>query len=73
MYELWAKKRPVEGRGFPYEFICSFTDENYKFTAVDKLDRDTYQEALVVRDHGYVFYVEFEKPMVYKKKPYIEK
>ena len=70
MFELWAKKRPVNGRGFPYEFIFNFSDENYKYTAMDTLDRSIYQEALIVRraEHSCVMYREFEKPMVLKKK-----
>lgn len=70
MFELWAKKRPVDGRGFPYEFIFNFSDESYKYTAMDTLDRSIYQEALIVRsaDHSCVMYREFEKPMVLKKK-----
>lgn len=70
MFELWAKKRPVDGRGSPYEFIFDFSDENYKYTAMDTLDKSIYQEALIVRsvDHSCVMYKEFEKPMVLKKK-----
>lgn len=70
MFELWAKKRPINGKGFPYEFIFNFNDESYKYTAMDTLDRSVYQEALIVRsiDHSCVMYSEFEKPMVLKKK-----
>ena len=28
VFELWARKRAVNGRGFSYEFICSFDNEN---------------------------------------------
>ena len=64
MFELWARKRPVDGRGFPYEFIFNFNDESYKYTAMDTLDRSIYQEALIVSsvDHSCVMYSEFEKP-----------
>ena len=62
MFELWAKKRPVDGRGFPYEFIFNFNDESYKYTALDMLDRDVYQEAMVVRGNDCIMYVELEKP-----------
>lgn len=24
MYELWAKRRPINGRGYPYEWITNF-------------------------------------------------
>ena len=81
MFELWARKRPIDGKGFPYEFIFNFNDESYKYTAIDTLDRSIYQEALIVRsvDHSCVMYSEFEKPMVlrknnrhYKCKKYLE-
>ena len=61
MFELWAKKRPVDGIGYPYEFIFSFNDESYKYTALDMLDRDVYQEAMVVRGNDCIMYVELEK------------
>lgn len=67
MYQLWAKRRPVEGVGFPYEFIFSFNDEDYKYTAIDQLDRSVYQEAMVVLNNNCVAYVEFEKPMILGK------
>ena len=66
MYELWAKKRPVEGRGFPYEYIFKFINEEYKYTAIDKLDRSIYEEAMIIRDNACILYVEFEKPFVYR-------
>ena len=62
MFELWARKRPVDGIGYPYEFIFSFNDESYKYTALDMLDRDVYQEAMVVRGNDCIMYVELEKP-----------
>jgi hypothetical protein len=62
MFELWARKRPVDGVGYPYEFIFSFNDESYKYTALDMLDRDIYQEAMVVRGNDCIMYVELEKP-----------
>ena len=70
MFELWARKRPVEGRGFPYEFIFNFNEESYNYTAMDILDRSIYQEALIVKsvDNSCVMYREFEKPMVLRKK-----
>lgn len=62
MFELWARKRPVDGVGYPYEFIFNFNDESYKYTALDMLDRDIYQEAMVVRGNDCIMYVELEKP-----------
>ena len=66
MYELWAKRRPVEEKGFPYEFIFDFYDESYKYSALDTLDKNIYQEAMVVKDNDCIVYVEFEKPYAYK-------
>lgn len=67
MYQLWAKRRPVEGKGFPYEYITSFTNIDQRFYITDQLDRDIYQECLVVTKDSCVFYREFDKPMVLKK------
>ena len=67
MYELWAKKRPVEGKGFPFEYITSFSNIDQRFYITDQLDREIYQECLVVTKDICVFYREFEKPMVLKK------
>ena len=61
MYELWAKKRPVNGKGFPYEFIMEFSNVDYSYTALDKLDRDIYQEALVVVGDRCILSVEWDK------------
>ena len=67
MYELWARKRPVDGKGFPFEWIFNFDNEQYKFTALDTLDRDIYQEALIIKDNSCIMSVEWEKPFVKKK------
>ena len=67
MFELWARKRPVDGIGYPYEFIFSFNDESYKYTALDMLDRDIYQEAMVVRGNDCIMYVELEKSYIKRR------
>lgn len=67
MYELWARKRAVNGVGSPYEFIFSFENEEYKYSALDTLDREIYQEAMVLRDNSCVMYVEWDKPLVKRK------
>ena len=67
MYELWAKKRPIEGRGYPYEFITWFYNEDMKYCLTDKLDRNIYMECMVVKDNRCIFYREFEKPLIFKK------
>lgn len=68
MFQLWAKKRPIEGKGSPYEFIFSFDNEDYKYTAIDTLDRSIYEEAMIVMDQDCILYVEFEKPLVLRRK-----
>ena len=65
--ELWARKRPIEGRGQPYEFIFEFNDTNYSYTAIDTLDKNIYQECMIIDNNECVMYVEFEKPYVKKR------
>ena len=64
MFELWARKEEET-----YHFICSFSNENCKYTVVDMLDENVYKEAIVIRksDRNCVLYKEFEKPKVLKK------
>ena len=66
MYELWAKKRPIEGRGSPYEFITSFEREEQKYYLTDQLDRSIYMECMVVKNNRLIFYREFELPYTLK-------
>ena len=66
MYFLWARRRPVEGIGSPYEFITSFEREEQKYYLTDQLDRSIYMECMVVKDNRCVFYREFENPYTYK-------
>lgn len=66
MYEVWAKRRPVEGKGFPFEYITSFSNIDQIFYITDQLDRSVYMDCMVVKDNQYVFYRELEKPYVYK-------
>ena len=66
--QLWARKRKVEGRGQPYEFIFEFNDINYSYTAIDTLDKNIYQECMVIgNDNQCIVYVELEKPYVKKR------
>ena len=67
MYSLWARKRSINGVGFPYEFIFDFYDESYKYSALDTLDKNIYQEAMVVRGNDCIMYVELEKPYMKRK------
>lgn len=66
MYELWAKKRLKEGRGYPYEFITSFYDINEKYYMTDQLDRSIYEECMVIENNRLIFYREFQKPLTRK-------
>lgn len=66
MFELWARKRSVDGVGSPYTKIFSFENEDYKYTAIDSLDRSIYQECMVMRDKECILYVPLNKPMVKK-------
>ena len=61
MFELWARRRPIDGKGFPFEFIFNFDNEDYCFTALDTLDRDIYQEALIVKEQRCIMSVEWEQ------------
>ena len=65
MFELWARKRPVNGVGSPFQWICNFDYEPNKFYMIDQLDREIYQEAMVVEGERLVLYREF--PKIYKK------
>ena len=65
--QLWARKRKIEGRGQPYEFIFNFEDEKYSYTAIDTLDKNIYQECMIIDNNECVMYVELEKPYVKKR------
>lgn len=67
MYSLWARKRPIEGRGQPYEFIFNFEDERYSYTAIDTLDKNIYQECMIIDNNECIMYVELEKPFIKKR------
>ena len=66
MFELWARKRAVNGIGSSYEFIFNFDNESYKYSALDTLDKSIYQEAMVTSGNDCIMYVELEKPMTKK-------
>ncbi len=67
MYSLWARKRLIDGKGFPYEFIFDFKDESFKYTALGKIDKNVYQEAMIVKDNKCIMYVELEKPYIKRR------
>jgi len=63
--ELWAKKRPINNIGQPYEFITYFDNENQKYFLSDQLDREIYQECMVTNGNNQcIMYREFERPYV---------
>jgi hypothetical protein len=67
MFELWARKWPVNGRGFPYELVTSFDREEQKFYMVDRLDKSVWKEAMVLDDNkSAILFREFEKPKTKK-------
>ena len=68
MFELVARKRAVNGTGFPYEHIEYFDNIDNQYYMIDKLNPTTYQERMVVEDNRCITYVEFEKPLQKIKK-----
>ena len=63
MFEIWARKRNDNGRGGgKFEWICNFENEQAKFYLTDQLDREIYEECLVMEGRRLVLYREFEKP-----------
>lgn len=66
MFELWARKRAVNEVGSPYTKIFSFDNEDYKYTAVDTLDRSIYQECMVTEGERCILYTKLNKPMIKK-------
>ena len=67
MFELWDRRRKVNGIGSPYELIFNFDNESYKYTALDTLDESIYQEAMITSGNDCIMYVELEKPNVKRK------
>lgn len=68
MFELWAKKRPINGIGFEYQKICTFDRVEMVYYMVDQLDKNIYQEALVMgSDKRCYAYREYEKPLLLKR------
>lgn len=61
MFELWAKKRPINGVGDTYHKILEFEREEQKYYMMDKIDRDKYQEAIIMEGNRLVMYREFEE------------
>ena len=74
MFELWAKKRPINDLGQTYQFIENFDNKCMIHTMIDMLDKNIYQEAMVIipaknnKDVEVVFYQEFPKNYQYVKK-----
>ncbi len=68
VFDLWARKRPINGYGQPYQYIESFDKEEQKFYMMDKLDRNIYQEAMILENHVCIMSREFEKPLIRRLK-----
>lgn len=66
MYQLWARKRPMENQESNFELIAEFDDKIQQYCLVDSLDESIYQEAIVISNGGCELYVEFEKPFTMK-------
>lgn len=64
MFELYAKKRPINGVGDTYHKILEFEREEQKYYMMDKIDRDKYQEAIITEGNRLVMYREFENPYI---------
>ena len=67
MFELWARKRPVNGKGFQYEHITNFDNIDQRFYMTDQLDRNVYAECMVVYKDRCLMYVEFEQENVKRR------
>lgn len=68
MFELWARKRPIKGFGRPFELICKFDDFNYRYTALSIINKEEYQEAVIVNEEQRcIMYIEFEKTLIRKR------
>lgn len=61
MFELLAKKRVIDGVGDTYHKILEFEREEQKYYMMDKIDRDKYQEAIIMEGNRLVMYREFEE------------
>ena len=68
MFELWGKKRPVNGIGFNYEKICTFDRVESVYYMLSQLDSSIYQEGMVMGDDGRCYaFREYEKPNILKR------
>lgn len=65
--ELWAKRRPINGKGFAYEWICNFDREEQMYYMIDQLNRNIYQECLITDFGKMVMYKEFNQNKVRKR------
>ena len=57
MYNLYARKREKP----EFEFILPFSNIEQKFSIIDELDENTYEEAIIVGPNGCELYVEFKQ------------
>ena len=61
MFELWAKRRAINGVGDTYHKILEFEREEQKYYMMDKIDREEYQEVIIMECNRLVMYREFEE------------
>lgn len=60
MYELWARRRNGEGLGSSYECLETFNRKEEVFYRLDCVDKEEFQEAIVLLDGKCVLYKVFE-------------
>ena len=65
MFEVWAKRRDT-GK---YEFICEYDEleKEKKYSILDLIDSEVYEEAIILQDKNYVMMKIYEKGKVLRK------
>lgn len=63
MYELWAKRITTQR----YEHIQDFDDDKMFYTLKDNLDKNIYQEIIILENKELKLYLELNKEKVLKK------
>ena len=71
-YELWGRKRSINGVRQQLKFVSSFTKESMFQTMIDSLDPKLYQEGIVLRRNKgkidrILTYKEYDRPYQYVK------
>lgn len=64
-----GRRRSIKGFGRPFELICKFDDFNYRYTALNIINKEEYQEALIVNEEQRcIMYIEYETVRNVKKR-----